>query len=491
MFPIVLSSKRARLALRFFTYGVMTLATVLLTVLAIFYAMGYRFNQNTLTFEQGGLLQLRSVPESASVTVDGRMQSFATPGRVNLPAGVHTVGMQRDGYRSWQKTVSLAPGQLLWLNYTRLIPNSVTTQPVKEFVGMNKVVPSPDRRWLLVHEKADQPVMTLVDVADERKPVSSTLTIPDAQLTRVNNALGRLEPTEWELGSRYFLVRHRNGPTDEWLRVDRVQPEETVNLTRLFRLNISNAHFAGSTPNNIYAKTDNVLRRFDIAAGSASAALVNDLQQFVVYGDDTIAFVAEREQTVGAAIGKQQVVGLYRRGQDVAVQTFPMGVSLKLAYGEYTNHSYLAIHHGQGDIQILRDPSVAATKGTAQFANLHVGKAVSQLKFSNNGRMIMSRAGNILTTYDLEVGTTHSTALPFMDQEPKRGLLWLDDYYLWTDAGDRLRIVEFDGQNDREIAAVASGFGVSLSQSGETLFSIGKDKASGAYVLQASQLVVR
>jgi hypothetical protein len=60
MFPISLKSKKAKLALRFFTYGVMTLATVLLTTLAVFYALGYRFNRDTFTFEQGGLVQFRS-----------------------------------------------------------------------------------------------------------------------------------------------------------------------------------------------------------------------------------------------------------------------------------------------------------------------------------------------------------------------------------------------------------------------------------------------
>src|SRR5262249_48758655 len=106
MWHIDLASKRARLALRFFTYGVMTLATILLTTLAVFYAMGYRFNQNDLTFEQGGLIQFRSAPEGAQVYIDGALQGFTTPGRANLGAGTHTVSMQLKGYRSWQKTVA-------------------------------------------------------------------------------------------------------------------------------------------------------------------------------------------------------------------------------------------------------------------------------------------------------------------------------------------------------------------------------------------------
>ena len=146
MFPISLRSKRAQLALRFFTYGVMTLATVVLTTLAIFYAMGYRFNQSSLVFEQGGLVQFRSFPEGGTVVVDGTVQNFKTPGRANLSAGPHTIIMQQQGYRDWQRAITLAPGELLWLNYARLFPNSITTTPVKTFPAITATLPSPDHR---------------------------------------------------------------------------------------------------------------------------------------------------------------------------------------------------------------------------------------------------------------------------------------------------------------------------------------------------------
>src|SRR5688572_33298860 len=178
MFHIDLSTKRARLAIRFFTYGVMTLATILLTVLAVFYAMGYRFNQNDLSFEQGGLLQFRSIPASAAVAVNGKTQSFTTPGRINFGAGNHTVKMSLAGYHSWEKTVSLAPGQLLWLNYARLIPQNITTSKTAEFESVAAAMASPDRKWMLVQQKADQPLFKLVDFSDPKKPVVTDLTIP-------------------------------------------------------------------------------------------------------------------------------------------------------------------------------------------------------------------------------------------------------------------------------------------------------------------------
>lgn len=492
MFPISLSSKRAKLALRFFTYGVMTLATVMLTILAILYAMGNRFDAGTFSFEQGGLVQFRSAPDGARVVIDGKVQNFTTPGRANLIAGVHAIDIQKDGYRPWSKTVSLGAGQLLWLNYIRLIPDSVTTVPLKTLKGMSGMLPSPDKRWLLLQEAANQPSFVMADVSDERNVSYSSFSVPDAQFNKPGGVFGRIDLTEWDLGSRFFLVHHYNDAVNEWLRVDRSQPDQAINISRLFGLEIADVHFSGSNPNVIYAKTGDVLRRLDLGSNSASAALVSGLQSFTVYGDDSVAYVALREATPGNAASKQKIAGIFKQNKESVVKTYPATAKIMIAFGEYDNHSYLALRKDDEKIQILRDPTAASAKDTAVYASLDIGKPINQMMFSNNGRMLVMGANDVLTTYDLEVARTYSQPLTFLGQSAStRPLRWLDDYYLWSDVGNRLRIVEFDGQNERELTSVTPGFDISLSQSGETLYSIGRNTITGGYFLQASQLIVR
>lgn len=490
MFPISLRSKRAQLALRFFSYGVMTLATVLLTALAIFYAMGYRFNQSTLLFEQGGLVQFRSTPEGATVVVDGTVQDFKTPGRANLTAGVHTIVMQLGGYREWQRTVPIAPGQLLWLNYTRFIPNSVTTTPLKNFSTLAATLASPDRRWMLLQEKSDSPTLTLADLSNEKTPAYSNITLPDSKLSKIDGKYGQLTLVEWDLSSRYFIVHQQNGPNDAWLRVDRTNPGNTINISDLFRLNIGSVHFAGNNSNVVYAKTDDVLRRLDVVAHDASAALVDGVEQFDVYGDDTISFVAKRQTDSNDPNTTQQIVGLYANNKETVVQTEPADAHLLTVYGQYDNHSFLAIHKGDGMVQILRDPAANVnSKETAEFASFKLGQPAQWLKMSNSGRMITAGYADTVVTYDLEIGKAYQSTLGFLGANNTRAMQWLDDYYLWSDAGDRLQIVEFDGKNDREITTVAPGFDITLSQNGNVLFSVGKNVITNSYFLQASQLV--
>lgn len=485
MFPNSLRSKRAKLALRFFTYGVMTLATIVLTTLAIFWAMGYRFNQSS--FEQGGLVQFRSSPEGAAVYIDGAKQNFTTPGRANIPSGVHTIVMQLEGYRDWRRTVTVAPGQLLWLNYTRFIPDSITTVPLKTFPALASVLPSPDRRWVLFQEKPDAPSLTLADIANEKDPVYTTLTLPADKLKKGSDgSYGALGVTEWDLGSRYFIVHQQNGGTHEWLRVDRTKPQDTVNISQLFKLNIADAHFAGNNPNILYVLTDGTLRRLDIGANSASAALVNDVHMFTVYGDDTVSFIAKRRSNPGDAASVQQTVGIYKGGKETIVRSYAVDAPVKIAYSQYDSHGYLAIHRGDGTVQVLRDPTESST---SEFATFALGKPAEWLKMSNNGRMVTAGAGNSVVTFDLELNRPYESQLAFLGEANVRPMQWLDDYCLWSDNGNKLALVEFDGQNDREITTVAPGFAVTLSQNNRVLFSIGKNAVTGAYFLQSSQIV--
>lgn len=485
-FKQILSSKKFEIALRFFTYGVMAVSTLLLTTLAIFYAMGYRFNQTSLSIEQGGLVQFRSTPEGATVLVDGKKISAKTPGRAHVSPGSHTVEMQLDGYQTWRRTVDLQPGQLLWLDYTRFVPNSVTTTPIRTFASVVDSAFSPDRRWLLVHEAANSPVYTMFDMSDETKPVVTTITIPDTETTRVNGQLGTFTILEWDFGSHDVLVRHDNGDTHEVIRIDRTKPTEALNISRLFSLNIGEVHFAGGNQNVLYAQTGDVLRRLDVGGASASAALVTGMSHFVLYGEDRIAFVAERELTPGDATSRKAVVGLYQNGKEVTVRTYPAGTQLQVALTEYFRHQYLAISQGDAAVEILQDAADKAIE-TPVFTRFELDRAVKWLSFSNNGRMLAAGNGSVWATHDLEVAHTYHNKIE--DAEPAGPLKWLDDYYLWADAGDRFRMVEFDGQNPRDITGLATGYLASLSQNGKSLFTFSKGAAG--VVLQESRLVTQ
>jgi hypothetical protein len=93
-------------------YIITPILILLVSALLMLHILGYRFNLNDREITQGGLLQLDSRPAGATVTVDSKKIDGRTPNRTDLSSGLHTVMMQLDGYRPWQKTVNIDPGRI-------------------------------------------------------------------------------------------------------------------------------------------------------------------------------------------------------------------------------------------------------------------------------------------------------------------------------------------------------------------------------------------
>lgn len=477
-----LSGRKAQLAVRFFTYGVMTVAVVGLTTLAVMFAMGYRFDK-TRGFEQGGLIQFISNPDSASVYVDNQKLDYKTPGRGTFDAGAHKVSMQLDGYKAWEKNVDLAAGQLLWLNYARLLPTTIKTAAVQSLENAVVSLQSPDHKWMLVQTHAGSAEFSLVDMNDPTKTKVTKVTIPDAQLAKKDGKLGQFQFVEWDTGSKHVLVVHTNGDVREFIRFSRSDPDKSINLSNLFRLSIADAHFSGGNADVIYAKTDDVLRKLDISASSASAALVSGVEKFGLYDGATLSYVAT-DSSDGAP---KKVVGIYDEGKAHVVRSYPADVDLQIAYSEYDHHSYLAINAGDGKVDLLRDPT-GNSSGVSQFATFNFNKNVAWMKFNVSGRMIAVGNGSDFGTYDIELAKFNEAKFSVDVKSP---LQWLDDYYLWSDAGNVLHIVEFDGTNGGDIAKVETGHAINLSADGKKMFSFVRPAGSGSISLQASDMVVK
>ncbi len=478
---IQLSQHHIKLGLRFFTYGIMTLAVIVLTCLTILYAMGYRFDQANLTFNQGGLVQFRTVPDGAYVSINGINQNFRTPGRSNVPAGKHKIEMSLPGYNTWRKTVTVQPGQLLWLNYTRFVPSTISTTQVRTFTSLAATLSSPDRKWIALQEKDSLPIITFADISDPKKPTLNDITIPETQITKTAGSYGRFSLVAWDADARYVLVKQERSDGIAFIRVDRTRAENAVNISRQFGLSITDAYF-GSNANTIFTRTtDAVLRRFDISAGTATAALVTGVQQFSVFNSgDVVAYVAVDSAT------SSQNVGIYADGRNQIIRNYPLDKQLLVAYSRYLDHSYVAIRAEAGVVQILRDPT-SGTKDLADYAHFDLGRAPTWLDFSDTGRVLVAGAGNEIAGYDIEVAEEYHRTLA-VGADITAPLDWLDDYHVYTDAGGRLRMLDFDGQNNNEITTAQPGFTATLAHDGKMIFSIGRDER-GLYSLQASSLV--
>lgn len=471
-------SKRKRTIIRIANYALMTLAVIALSIICIFLILGYQFNTQKGTIDQGGLVQFRSFPSGAKITLDGSVLNFQTPGKQNVSAGNHSVSMQRSGYHDWTKTFKIRPGELRWLNYTRFIPKNITTSQVTTLPNVASAMPSPDRQWLAVVTEPNQGVITVFDLRDEKKIVSTQLVLPASAMTELSEGQTQsFKIAEWDFGARFILIERTFGETKEFIRVERSDAKTALNVTELFHLPFSVMHFSGTSGNTFYGLNGTDLRFVDASSKVVSQPLVQNVKQFELYKEKDLAYVAVDKDV--------QKVGVMRDSKQSIVRTFPASESVYIDLSSFSNYDYMAISHGL-ELEIVKDPLDNADSAGRVFATRTLKlPSVGWLMFSSSGRFVVAGTAGQYETYDIETDE-HFASKFDGDADAQTPLKWLDDFYLTSSASGTIVISEFDGTNSHQIATAVPGLPITLSDDGNYLYSIGKSE--NGFILQSSKL---
>lgn len=471
-------SKRKKAIIRLVNYALMTLAVISLSIVCVFLILGYQFNTQKGTIDQGGLVQFRSFPSGAKITLDNQVLSFQTPGKQNILAGKHTALMQRSGYHDWSKSFSIKPGELRWLNYARFIPTKMTTNQAAELPTLSDALPSPNRQWMAVLADSSQPVVTMYDLRDAKNIVSTQLTLPATALGSVpEGATQTFSLVEWDFGARFVLLKRTINDKVEYIRVERSDAKTATNITELFNLPFSDMHFSGTSGNNFYGLNGTDLRYVDIASKVVSQPLVTNVKEFRLYKEKDIAYVSAEKDV--------QTVGVMRDNKKTIVRTYPSIDSVHVDLSSFSNNDYLALTHNL-KLEILKDPLDNADSAGRTFASFTTKlPSVGWLDFSSNGRFVVVGNGVAFETYDIE--TDEKFASTFQGAvDASKPLKWLDDYYLTTSANGSVVLAEFDGANSHTITSALPGFSVTVSDNGDYLYSFGKTPTG--YALQQTKM---
>ena len=484
-------SKRRLLLRRIAVYGSMTIAVVGLVTVLVFVMLGYQFNRSDGKIEQGGLVQFESRPTGANVTIDGATFGSQTNTKTTLGAGDHFIKMDHEAYRTWQKSVNVIPGSILWLNYSRLIPNDLSPSSVANFATVSSAAASVDHKWMAIKEASSTPVVRIADLSGDTVKLT-TLTFPGGSYTKPEEGKTQsFSLQKWDPDSRYILVKHTYDDSKlEWIVLDTRDVSRTKNITTLLGINASKVEFSNANSAVLYALADGAVRRVDLGQTTLSGPLLNGIADFNLYDDSTIAYVTLLDPTT-----KVRTVGYYEDGakkpRTLRSYSDDGTTPLHFQVDKYFDDTYAAISYGEnvevliGDLPKSDDEKPSLMK-VASTMTLPGG--IQFLSTKTNGRFVVAQSSDTFTVYDLELKKMTATKLKGTSPVTEE-LDWLDSYLLWSDRDDMLRFYEFDGANQHDIMPVVPGFGVTLSPNGKYIYGISMSK-DGKFHLSRVQLIL-
>lgn len=464
--------------------------TILAVVTALVLVMiGYTFNRTDGRIEQGGLIQFASSPSGAEVTIDGTVFGSQTPSKTTAFTGSHFIAMNKLGYRTWQKSVDVLPGSILWLNYARLIPATLTPASVADFTTVSSTSSSFDNKFMAIKEDPVTPEIRLVNIADDKNPLT-TITLPQTAYTApAPDKTQSFTIDAWDNAGRYFLVRHTYDDAKlEWLVVDSQDASKTKNITTLLGVDASKVVFHGSNNRIVIVQIGTDIRQIDLEAATLSRPLVSNVAEFNLSAASTISYVTNVDETT-----KMRSVGYYKLGAHAPVVLRSYAETetpLHIAIGTYFSENYIAINHGE-TVDIFKGALPKTTieaSDLSTVASYKVAGGAQWLRIRTDGRFVVAQNGNTYTTYDLELSKMTTTTLKGQAESTKE-LPWLDGYTIWSDKDSVVRLYEFDGANQQDIMTVSPGFSVMLNPDGSYIYGINKS-AAGTYQLQRVKIIL-
>lgn len=153
---------------------IMFLTVIITVVILAFLASGYWLSAD-FKVERQGMLQIHSIPTGADVEIDGETAWLQRTNTSKvLSSGNHHVVLTKDGYDSWEKTITIGEGLLYRVNYPRLFLLDREKTDYYNAANFTSALLSPSHNFLLLGNdsssytvlrlNSDQPETATIDL---------------------------------------------------------------------------------------------------------------------------------------------------------------------------------------------------------------------------------------------------------------------------------------------------------------------------------------
>ncbi|MBR0415782.1 PEGA domain-containing protein [Candidatus Saccharibacteria bacterium] len=409
------------------TETIMVIVIIVTAIILTFVAMGYNLDKNG-ELGQSGLVQLRSFPSGASITIDGDTIIPRTTASRMLSAGDHTIKLTKDGYDSWEKTITSESGRLLKLEYMRLFYQNRIPEVMREFDGeLLFFAPTPNRDFAMLIQKNSSKWNYLDLRGDDAVSTEIDLTELLAGLD--------VKTVTWNENSDKLLVRAERKNETEWLLINAKNTKESVNLSKEFAMNFTEIRFMTDSGDKLIALENGNLRTIEMGGKTVSQVLASTVKKY--------DFVSENIVYLDA---KQQL-GFISGTNTTIAKEFEANSLVNVVISDYIGDKYLTITEND-KITIYRGDFPNGERGINDMEKVlekTISFTPSLLEIRGNNELIIARDGKQIAVFDAEARKLHQfeldTEAPFL----------VDGYMIGEIVDGKLIVMDFDGTNKRTI----------------------------------------
>ena len=433
------------------------------TFVIVSIGQGYRYDPTTGSVVQNGLLILDSKPNAANVIINDVPLNIQTSDSVSLPPGVHSVRLQKEGFREWAKSIKLASSEVMVVNYPLLFPEKLETKPVLAFSENSSIYMGPSNRQFMV---ADAGRVRVFSVTTPTAPPKS-YEFADPKVTATD--------ISWSRAGNVALIT--TSDQKRYLFRDDADEQLTDITTRMNGIQ-SFEWFEQSSREIVYLNSENkTLYSFDLLSSELPSVITENVVRYTT-GRGGIAAIVNTPASVTAT--DSRLLLLDGRGETLAASLKDFKKISQLYVGSFENKNYIA--YSIGDQVKVSIPNTEP-KLDIEFT-LPIG--AEGFYASDNDRFLLAQKGNSFASIDIDERDISSFTL---DSSTLSNIRAVGHGRFLAVADGKLVSFEFDGANKVTIGD-ASNFPVCIDTDESKILSFLLPKNSTTYNLQSTSLLL-
>lgn len=429
-----LEKRARRQSLRvFISESLMVLFVIITVVLLVLLVSGYGINSE-FEVERQGMLQIYSFPTGANVEVDGEASWFQRTNTSKvLASGEHRIVLEKDGYDTWAKTVTISEGLLYRVHYPRLfLQNREKTTISENFHAATFASVSPDRKTMLIIEKNSD--WTLLNL-DQDTPTAKTLQFGSLLSSSGDDKTvefkGTVTSAAWATdNNRVLLNTDRYG----WLLIDVKNPEKSLKFTRAFDETFASVRIFDNSAENLLVTRDHKLYKLNVASLELSKPIAAGLTNYDFYGQNIVFTTADGVYLKNINDENANLVLETKETPRVFISRFYDDKYITLITNTSTGAKIQVLKYN--DFSPVYETTLDFTPET--------------VKIGTDGAFVFLKFGAKVATVDMEALFTYTWEL----DDAKFG--WLDNNMVYNVTEGELSVFDFDGLNRRVLAQKVS-----------------------------------
>ena len=462
-------------------YMLVGIAILLAVTVLLYLTYGFTLKQGKIV--QNGLIFVSSNPGDANVYLNGERKDN-TNTRLTMEAGTYTMRLAREGYRDWQRGVTIAGGDVLHVDYPFLVPTRLTTDKVADYAAAPALnLQSPDRRWLLVQSPGKLADFDMYDLKDPKQIAANKtrVTLPAGLLTSASGPES-LKLVEWSNNNVHVMLRHvYDGTKAEYILVDRKTPAKSVNLTNelqlapTMELTLQNKRYDHYFVHNT---ADGSLATNTLSE-SALKPLLKNVVAYKSYGDDTILYATTSEAKKGFTN-----INIYLDDKAYTIRSVAKSKKYLLELSRYSDSWYAVVGSStEGRVYVYENPADSLDERPSRVpvpVNILKVAAASRVSFSANSQFVAAENGQHFAVYDIENDKAYTYTIDDVLDRPQTYATWMDSSRLQLVSKGKVVIFDYDNTNRQELVTSLPSYKPYFDSGYRYLYAFSKRSAEAA-----------